>query len=294
MGMADPKGKNGDLAKMGAIVADAFVYSAAGASFTKAAVMNDKAAMVAIAESTANKLLTDAIKDKQKELHTEANKKLKAEGKPEEKLKPYKGNTIEPGGLSTMAQLMGWTATEIAATSETVAAAGAAAEQEELDRSKREFRQMLEMSIGGEDPDMDEETRQAMADLYDIDALIAQMQKDRAIIETAEKLVDTLGGALTTLVPALEAVIEGKNMIKNIVAALERGAELNAFLDRLNEAKCAGSVYAESISKRIQAADIAASQSMVDAVLAAAKMIGAATSSSGVGAPIGAAISGVA
>ena len=90
---------------------------------------------------------------------------------------------------------------------------------------------MLEMSIGGIDPETNPRLQKAMAEMYDIDRMIQQMERDRVILQAAETVFDAAVGIGENIIPSLTIMKAGKAFIKNVVAAANRAIQLNKFLD---------------------------------------------------------------
>ena len=147
--------------------------------------------------------------------------------------------------------------------------------RQELLQDEKAYVHMLEMSIGGIDPETDPLAQKAMAEMYDIDRMIQQMERDRVILQTAEAVFDSALSIGKELLPALKVLKAGKEFIKNVVAAANRAIQLNKFLDSLNTAKTAMSAYAPAIEKRVRDTRIQLADKTIEAILECAHIVGA-------------------
>ncbi len=161
---------------------------------------------------------------------------------------------------------------------------------EEIEQARREFRSMLELSVGGMDPEMDPEARKLLADQFDIDKLIQQMQMDQAVLAAAESIFNAGRDIAVVVVPQIAAMQAGQDFLKNVVVAAERAIELNRFLSSLNDASSAVSAYADAIKKRVDDTSIQLTQHTIEAILDAARAVGAALASTGAGPIAGAGV----
>ena len=147
--------------------------------------------------------------------------------------------------------------------------------RQELLQDERAYTHMLEMSIGGIDPETDPLAQKAMAEMYDIDRMIQQMERDRVILQAAESVFDSAAAIGGELLPALKVLKAGKKFIKNVVAAANRAIQLNKFLDSLNTAKTAMSAYAPAIEKRVRDTRVQLADKTIEAILECAHIVGA-------------------
>ena len=166
-------------------------------------------------------------------------------------------------------------AADLQAAREATEALEQAGNAAEIDEAARAFREMLAMSIGGADPDQDPEVQAALAEQYSIDALITQMEMDRAVLAAAEGIFDASADVAATIIPALAALKAGKSFIKNVVLAAKRAIELNTFLDSLDDANAACSAYADPIKKRISDTRYQLTNNVLEAILQCAIVVGA-------------------
>jgi hypothetical protein len=133
-------------------------------------------------------------------------------------------------------------------------------------------------------------TADTMRQMNSIDTLIAQMETDRAIIKTAEAIFGGAMGIAAEAVPVLKIATASKDLVKNIIAAVQRAIELNNFLDLLGSSKNAHNVYGEAWVNRVQSSRVQMSQALINALLQAAQIIGATAAMSGLGSAAGVAL----
>ncbi|XZE46773.1 hypothetical protein SH467x_002069 [Pirellulaceae bacterium SH467] len=117
---------------------------------------------------------------------------------------------------------------------------GAEASDQELAEGREQFGKQLaaafNMSVG-----VDEGDSEFVDELYSIDALIAQIEKDRATLEIFNLIFDSAGAVITTFIPQLGGPLKAKAFAMNVVAAAERSFDLMNFVNLVSDARKAGS-----------------------------------------------------
>src|SRR5262249_39854464 len=81
-----------------------------------------------------------------------------------------------------------------------------------------------------------------------------------------------------------------KELVKNIIAAVQRAVELNKYLDLLGSSKNAHNVYGEAWVNRVQNSRVQMSQAMIKSLLKAAEIVGASAAMSGIASHAGVAL----
>lgn len=179
---------------------------------------------------------------------------------------------------------------EIVAMKKKLAAMEIAAAQDELEQGRIEFQMMLANGFAIPTDDAEADSQEARRAIDSIDALILQMQKDKAVLATMESLVSTGISIAQQIIPAFGAVGAAMEFAKRAVAAAMRARELNEWLANLEDATAASSVYAEAVRNRVHNSKVQLSQDVIQATFEMAKLVGAVASCSGLAAPVGQAI----
>ena len=102
------------------------------------------------------------------------------------------------------------------------------------------------MSIGANDDDS-----VMLEDLYSIDSLIAQIERDRATLEMFNLIFDAAGAVITTFVPQLGGPLKAKAFAMNVVAAAERSYDLITFTSLVDDARKATSPQAAALLAQV-------------------------------------------
>jgi hypothetical protein len=123
-----------------------------------------------------------------------------------------------------------------------------------VDAERSAFRDELEQSIGGLDPEQDPRTRLAIVASFDIDTLIAKLERDKLILDTAVQLANTISATGAGLVPGLRTVSAVKELMVSVSEAMVRRAEYYKFLDSLKTAEVSMSPYAPAIQQFVDTA----------------------------------------
>ncbi|MEQ1825480.1 MAG: hypothetical protein ABL921_06015 [Pirellula sp.] len=102
------------------------------------------------------------------------------------------------------------------------------------------------MSIGADDEDS-----VMLEELYSIDSLIAQIERDRATLEMFNMIFDAAGAVLTTFIPQLGGPLKAKAFAMNVVAAAERSYDLITFTSLVDDARKATSPQAPALLAQV-------------------------------------------
>jgi hypothetical protein len=222
----------------------------------------------------------EKAKDEKQEAEAEKQREAKRE-EMEKKLKELKGVVQDPEAMKKLDAKLKKLEEENAA--------------KELSERSAEFQAMLEEMVP---PGVDGDEREAaleFTDTHSIDRLIAQMEADKAIIETFMLIVDTLGATATgvastvaaQLLPPVGVVVHMKDFILSCLAAIERAAQFNEWLDNLEDAQNSMSPYAPAMKNRVKNSKIQLSQKSLEAALQLAQALGCASACSGMDAGAG-------
>ncbi len=175
--------------------------------------------------------------------------------------------------------------------------AGADQTNEQLDAEHKNFTKSLG-AVMGVGAGVDDDQEDALANLYDIDTLIAQMEADRAQIELLNAIIDAVGGVLTLIVPQLGGVLKAKQFAMNVVAAVRRSQELITFTALVSDAKKATSPQAYALLSQVDELKHQLTSDTIDAALNLGQAIcisaAGAADLSGIGAAAGAGLKGAA
>lgn len=114
------------------------------------------------------------------------------------------------------------------------------------------FRNELELSMGGGDPDQDLRTKHAIAASFDIDTLIAKLERDKIVIDAALQITDTLTSLGKNIVPGLKSIAALKGLMVSVSEAIVRRKQYYKFLDSLQTAEASSSPYAPAIKRRVE------------------------------------------
>jgi hypothetical protein len=121
---------------------------------------------------------------------------------------------------------------------------GAQAMNEEMDNANALFGRQMASAFGVSVGAQGEEDMADLAEIYDIDTIIAQVEADQAQIALLNAVLDAIGGVLALLVPQLGGVVKAKQFAMNVVAAVRRSQELLKFTALLSDARKATSPQA--------------------------------------------------
>ena len=153
---------------------------------------------------------------------------------------------------------------------------------EEMKSSQEDVRRLLVQR---------DESGSVAAEARSIDALIAQMMKDRMMIELATKLVSGGVGVVAKFVPALGPADAAIQLAINLMKATQRAMELNKWINNQKDMKAAQSCLTSSSQNFVKNQAEQFSHYSIQAACKLAQMIGEIVKCSGLCAAAGQAVS---
>jgi hypothetical protein len=109
--------------------------------------------------------------------------------------------------------------------------------KEATDAELSEVREQMNAQLRALFAEEDEQTQQAVEELYSIDRLVAQVKADQANIKLAKALLDTAGGIAANVLPMLGGPLKAKDFGLSVAAAVMRGRELHKWEGMVTDAK---------------------------------------------------------
>lgn len=166
-------------------------------------------------------------------------------------------------------------------------------ELDSIDQDSKVFEQLLVMGFKQPVNDAQKAHNEAAAQMASIEQLIAQLQRDRMILDTLEKLAGSAAAVIDAFVVGI-GVGAAVEFSVNAIKAVNRAKELNEWVDNLQDSQRSGTVYDEAFMNRVRSSRVQLSQDVEKAAIALAKFVGDTATMSGIGAGAGAIIKGAA
>ncbi len=148
----------------------------------------------------------------------------------------------------------------------------------DIEREMEEFEAMInDVDTGGEE----------VSEHRSIEVLIAQMQKDKLILDLALKITSAGLDMAAKFVPALEIGSSAIKFVASLTAAAKRAMAMNTWMKNHADARSAQSPYSTSIKNFVTNQQEQFAYYTIQATLNLARVIGASLSTSGIGAIVG-------
>lgn len=132
------------------------------------------------------------------------------------------------------------------------------------------------MSIGADDEDA-----AILEDLYSIDVLIAQIERDRAALQMFNMIFDAAGAVITMVVPQLGGVLKAKAFAMNVVAAAQRSHDLIQFTSLVDDARKATSPQAATLLAEVDELKRHLTNDTLEAAIALGQAVGLTVAAAG-------------
>ncbi len=132
------------------------------------------------------------------------------------------------------------------------------------------------MSIGA-----DESDNAMLEDLYSIDALIVQIEKDRATLQMFNLIFDSVGAVVTMIIPQLGGPLKAKAFAMNVVAAAQRSHDLIQFTALVDDARKATSPQAPALLAEVDELKRHLTNDTLEAAIALGQAAGLTTAAAG-------------
>lgn len=153
----------------------------------------------------------------------------------------------------------------------------------ELDPNNRDFENELDGLLAQASMSPDERKTLGTETEFQnsIEKMILKIERTRAALKIAEGIFDTGMKTAAEFFEPLKMAAAGKDFVKNMIIAAKRAIELNQWIDQVEKALNAASVYAAAFANRIKNLKIQITERTVHALFDLMKVVGGAITAAG-------------